>query len=130
GRDKKSGGNGNTVKESMNHQAQQHRVGAMRMRKLMLVRLFPKVEVGSEGVLEEVHQEVSRQNIQRRMRGIAPPALGRHFDQSHRQHEPRAQGHKIAQITPLPIAMNNNRAAKSIGSSSGEAEKERESKKI
>src|SRR5580698_812136 len=94
------------------------------MHELIFVGLFAEVEVRRDRVLEEMNEEIAEQD---QIGGASSPqfqALWHHLDQSSRQHEPSAQGDKIAQITPLPTTLHNDRPAKNVSGGGSEAEQD------
>src|SRR5580700_341201 len=108
----------------MDNQPEQHRVTFVRMHELVFVRLLAEVEVRRNSVLEEVDDEVAQQNQVRSRSATQLQTLRNHLNQSGRQHESRAQGDEIAQIAPLPTALHNDRPAKNICGSCGQAEED------
>jgi hypothetical protein len=81
------------------------------------MRFFSKVEMWRNCVLEKVNDEVTNQDQQRRALPAQSEALGDDFNHGCRQHEPRAQGHKVLQVRPLPMLPYYERPAKHIGDS-------------
>src|SRR5215469_15677003 len=59
-----------SVEEGVNNEPQNHRVTLMPMDELIVVRLFPKVKVWGDRVLEKMNDEIAEQNQQRR--GLPP----------------------------------------------------------
>src|SRR5215469_3939459 len=107
----------------MNDQAEQHRVSAMQVDELSVVGLFAEMEVRCDRVLEEMNDQISEEH--QKGSGFSPhlDALRNHLDQSGGQHEPGAQGHEVTKIASLPMPLHDDRTAKDIGRSGGEAEK-------
>ena len=84
--------------------------------------LFAEVEVGRDGVLGEVHDEVADKHVE----GGAPArqleAFRHHLQEGRGQHKPRAQGHKVLQVLALPLPAQEHGAAQGIGQRRREAE--------
>ena len=55
---------GNSVKECVDDQSKQDRVSSMRMHKLVMVSFLTEMKMGSDRVLKEMNDEVSKQNQQ------------------------------------------------------------------
>src|SRR3954462_4840643 len=51
-------------------------------------------------------------------------ALRHHFDDCRREHEPRTEGDEVFKVAALPVALHDHRAAKGVGSGSGQAEEQ------
>src|SRR5215469_5825288 len=62
----KSRGDRNSVEEGMNHEPENDGVALMPMHKLIVVRLFPKVKVRRDRVLEKMNDQIAQQNQQPR----------------------------------------------------------------
>ena len=113
-RNQKPRSNRNPIKKCVNQQPNYNRISLVRMHELLRMRLFSKMKMRRDGVLEKMHQQISSQNQKSRMRPAQLNALRNHLDQRRSQPEPRAQRHEIPQIRPLPIPLHNNLAAKNI----------------
>src|SRR5258705_6516023 len=87
----------------------------MGTRELFLVDFFAKVEMRGDGVLEEVHQQISQQDKKAAMGGIKPQAFGHHLYQSGGQHEPGAERYKVLEIAPVPVLLDDDGTAYRIG---------------
>src|SRR5438105_10488473 len=94
----------------------------MSVNKFVVMRLLAKVKVARQSMLEEVHDQVTCQNVNRPALRVELQTLRHNLFQYCGQHESRAERHKIAQVAPLPVLVNNNRPAKGVGQSRGEAE--------
>src|SRR5271169_6600364 len=93
------------VEKRVNQQADQHRVAFMRMDELVGVGLFSKVEVWSDGVFEEMDEQVSGEDEKPGVRATQLNAGGHHFDQRRSQHEPGAERDEVAQVRVFPMLM-------------------------
>src|SRR4051812_40534148 len=51
-------------------------------------------------------------------------ALRHHLDDGRREHEPRTEGDEVFQVAPLPVALHDYSAAKSVGSGSSQAKEQ------
>src|SRR4051812_32735017 len=58
------------------------------------------------------------------MRARDLQALGHHLDDRRREHEPRTERDEIFQVAPLPVALHDHGAAKSVGSGCRQAEEQ------
>ncbi len=114
-RNQKPRSNRDPIKKCMNQQPNQNRISLVRMDKLLRVRLFSKMKVRRDRMLEKMHQQIPAQDQKSRMRPAQLNALRNHLHQRRGQHEPRAQRNKIPQIRPLPIPLDDNRPAEHVG---------------
>src|SRR5208283_1151946 len=86
---------------------------------------FSVVKVRRDGVLEQVNEQVAEQHQQGA--AFAPgefQAFRYHFDECGGQHEARAQRHKVAEVTPLPALLHDDRAAENVGCGSGQPQQD------
>src|ERR1019366_9978244 len=90
------------------------------MDELVGVGFFSEVEVGRDGVFEEMDEQVPEQDEESGMGTTELNALRHHLDQRRGQHEARTQRNKIAQIGALPVFLNNDGSAKDVRGSRGE----------
>src|SRR5436305_231861 len=88
---------------------------------------FAEMEVPGYRVLKKVDEEVSGQDQQRRFSAGKLHAFWQHLQQCCSEHEPRAKGHKVAQIATVPVFLNDDGAAQPVGGGGGEAEQNAES---
>ena len=65
-------------------------------------------------MLEEVNDQVAQQNQKRRIPSAKFQAGGHDFHDGRRQHEPGAQCDEIFEITPLPVALDDDGAAENV----------------
>src|SRR5258708_5866863 len=86
--------------------------------------LFAEVKVRRDGMLEEVDDQIAQQNQKRGGPSTQLEAFGNHLDESSGQHESRAQRDKVTQITPLPVPLDDDGAAKNIGGGSRQAKQD------
>src|SRR5581483_12400485 len=106
----------------MDDEPEQDRIAGVRLDKLIVMGFLPEVKVRGDGVFEEMNDQISQQDQQG---GGLPPhrqAFGDHLDQRGGEHEAGADGDKIAQVPPLPMALHDYGSAKNIGGSRGEAQ--------
>jgi len=89
----------------------------MVMADYFVVRLFPKMKVRCNGVFEEVDQEITDENHQKRAVARKPHRLGDHIQERHSEHVASAQSHKILQVATLPVAINDEVAAQQVAAS-------------
>src|SRR5271165_3485753 len=88
------------------------------------VCLLTIVEMWCDGVLEEVHQQISAQHEQRTGSTAQLQAFGHHFDQGGGEHETRAQCDEIAEIAAVPVFLHEHRATKNIGGGRSETKQD------
>ena len=86
------------------------------------VRLLAEVKVRCNGVLEEMDHKISEQKKERRVFGGNSQAFRKHLQECGGQHESGADGHEVAKIAALPMALNDDQPANSVSQSSGESE--------
>ena len=91
------------------------------MDELVFVGFFAEMEVGRDGVLKEVNDQIAQKNKKSRGASAQFEAFGNHLDQSCCQHESRAQRDKVAEVTPLPMPLHDDGAAEDIGRGGGQA---------
>src|SRR6478752_4717992 len=92
------------------------------MHKLIMVRLLTKMKMWRDRVLEEMDDEIAKQNQQGGRFSPYFQALRNHLDQRGAEHESRADRNEVAKVSPLPVALHNNGAAKDIGRSRRQAQ--------
>ncbi len=83
----------------MKAQARHHRVAGVPGDELAVMRLLAKVEVGVDGVFQQMHHAIAGHDEDRPQPRTQTQALGRHLQQRRGHQEAGAQGHKVAQIT-------------------------------
>src|SRR5262249_8613894 len=115
-RNQKAGSDGDAIEERMYEQTPEGRIGHARIKDLVRVGLFAEMEMRRPRVLEEVDDEVTDQNQQRRRpRGAwrrNSYALRDHFGQCGSQHEARTESDEIGHEGPAPRPGAHNHAAK------------------
>ena len=87
--------------------------------------LFAKVEVGIDGVLQQMHHAVARHDEhrpERRVRIELQP-LGHHLQHGGGHQETRAQCDKVAQVTLDTFGAHQHQPASHIGQRGNRAEK-------
>src|SRR5450631_1727196 len=119
----KSRCDGNAVKEGMNDESEQHGISLVRMDEFVVMRLFAKMKMRCDRMLEEVDDQVAEKHQKRRRPAVKLKAFWNHLDQGGGQHEPRAQRNEVPQVAALPMPLHNNRSAENVGGSCGQAEK-------
>src|SRR6185437_9667801 len=86
------------------------------------MRLFAKMKVRSDGVLEKMHEEISGEQQQWRVRAGDANALRQHFQQRSPQHEARAQRNKVAKVAFVPVFLHQNGATEAVSHGCGNAQ--------
>src|SRR5437660_3409471 len=94
------------------------------MDELVVMRFFAEMKVRRDRVLKKMNDEVAEQNQKRRRPSSHLDAFRNHLDQRGSQHESRAQRDEVAQITPFPMPLHDDRAAEYIGSGGSQAEQD------
>ena len=84
--------------------------------------LLAEVEVGNEGVLDEVDAAVAGEKQGRGPAGVDGERCGDHLQQCGAQHETRAQSNEVAQGTHRGRTANENDAAKQVGQAGDQAQ--------
>src|ERR1035441_4410938 len=103
-----SRGDRDAVEKRVDQQPDQNRVSLVRMDELVGVSFFSKVEMRSDGVLEEMDEQVSEQDEESGIRATQLNALRYHFDERRRQHETGAERDEVAEVGALPMLLNND----------------------
>ena len=97
----------------MDHQPQQRGVTSAARRHFVPVSLFTEVKMRRESMFEKVDQQIARQNqhlsAHRRARARLAQSerFRNHLQENSREHEARAQRHKILQVLARPLAADN-----------------------
>src|SRR2546429_5762581 len=81
---------------------------------LFVMRLFAKMKMGRNRMLEQMHQKKPNQHEQQGAFAGKPNRLGNDFDKPNRQHVSCAQRQKILQVLPRPVLANNEVPANQI----------------
>src|SRR5437016_4327156 len=92
------------------------------MEELVVMGLFAEVEMGRDGVLEKMDDQIAKQNQEGCIMSAEFEAGGNNFHQRGRQHESCSQSDEIFQISSLPVPLHDDGAAENIGRGSREAE--------
>src|SRR5580704_5314301 len=113
-RNQKSRGNGYAVKESVNGQSQQDGSSCVVMTDLLVMRLFPKMKMRRDGVLEQMHEKIAEQYKHQGLLACQMNRLWNHIKERHGQHVAGPQRQKILQKVPRPIPPHNKIPANQI----------------
>src|SRR5579864_1925405 len=114
--------NRDAVKKRVDQQANENRHALVRMEALVVMGLFAEVEMGRDGVLEKMDDQIAKQNQERCIMSAEFEAGGNNFHQRCRQHESCSQSDEIFQISSLPVPLHDDGAAENIGRGGREAE--------
>src|SRR4051812_41636289 len=98
------------------------------MHEFISMCLFAEVEMGSDCVLKKMHDQITGKNKEGRSVPGKLRALGNHLQDRGRQHEPRSQRHKIFQVGPAPVLLDNDEPAKAVCNGSGQTKHETKDK--
>src|SRR6476620_9507025 len=107
----------------MDNQAEEHRIGVVRVDVLVFVRFLPEVKVRRYGVLEEMDDQIADQHERSCCFSAQFKTLRNHLDQRGSQHDSSTQGYEVAKITALPVALHDDRSAEDVCGGGGEAQK-------
>src|SRR5439155_18795909 len=108
------GRDGNSVEESMNYQADQHRETFASGNELVVVSLLAEVKVGGNRVLEKMNDEITREDQQRRASPAKRQTFRNYFNSRRGQHESRAQSDEILEIRTVPVSLDDDGAAEDV----------------
>src|SRR5437660_8390314 len=120
--DQESCRNRDAIKKRVDEQADENRQTLVRMEELVVMGLFAEVEMGCDGVLEKMDDQIAKQNQERRVVSAEFEAGRNNFHQRGGQHESCPKRDEIFQISSLPVPLHDDGAAENIGRGSREAE--------
>jgi len=80
------------------------------------------MEMGCDGVLEEVNDEITNKDKQRRASTSKLKALGNYFYYGSGEHKAGAECDKISQIGTVPMFLNDDGATENIRGGRGRPE--------
>jgi hypothetical protein len=86
----------------------------VRVKKFVGVGFFAEVEVGCDGVLEQMDGAVASEDKQRRPDGGKFEGLGKHVEDGDGHHESRAESDGVAEVALRPVAMDEDDAADDV----------------
>src|SRR5438270_8156083 len=120
--DQESRRNRDAIKKRVDKQANENRQALVGMEELVVMGLFAEVEMGRDGVLEKMDDQIAKQNQEGCIMSAEFEAGRNNFHQRGRQHESCPQSDEIFQISSLPVPLHDDGAAENIGRGSREAE--------
>jgi hypothetical protein len=126
GGEDEAGADGDAVEEGVGGEAEEDGVAAALGEELVRVGLFAEVEVGDEGVFEQVDAAVAGEDEGRGPVGVDGEGFGQHLEQRRGEHEAGAQGDEVAQGSGGGRAADEEEAAEVVGEAGEEAEGEGE----
>src|SRR5262249_49037948 len=91
------------------------------MDELFGVRLFAKMKMRCQRVLEEMDKKVTSKNQQGRSVSGKAQALRQHLQEGSSQHKAGPEGHEVLQIAAVPVPVDDGGTADQVGGSSGQA---------
>jgi len=113
--DKEAGGDGHAIEKRVNDKTEQDGVTRVCVADLVTVGLFAEVEMRSERVLEEVHEEEADENEKQRLRGAAQSdGFGDDFEEGHSKHIAGTEGQEGLQEATGPFAVDNEVATDEV----------------
>ena len=121
---RKPDSDGDAVEEGVNDQSDQDGIAFVGMNEFVLVCFFAEVEVGRDGVLEEMNDQVAEQDQEGCVTSAEFEARGYNLDQRRGQHESSTQGNEVSEVAPLPVSLDDDGAAENVGAGGGEAEQD------
>src|ERR1700719_4506180 len=87
---------------------------------------FAEVKVGRDRVLEEMNDEITNKDQQRRASPTKFQTVGNDFNDRGGEHEARAQGDKIFEVRAVPVLLDDDGAAENIRGGRGRPEQQAE----
>ena len=117
-----AGGDGDAVEEGMRGETAENREAGVGMKKFVGVGFFAEVEVGRDGVLEQMDGAVAGEDERGRPDSGEFDALGEHVEDGDGHHKSCAESDGVAQVALRPVAANEDDAADDVGDG-GEASK-------
>lgn len=108
----------------MNDKAEKNGIRTVRVQKLVVMGFFTEMEVGSNGMLKEVDDQVSHQHEKSGLFPAHFDTLRDHLHQRGRKHESCAESDEVAQVSAFPMSLDDNRAAEDVSSGCCEAEQD------
>src|SRR5258708_31922995 len=106
----------------MNPHPQENRALRVPMLHLFRMRLFAKMKMRRNRVLEKMNQKESSQDVNQSALAAQVNRFRNHLQKRHRKHVPRAQREKILQIPPRPLPVNHKVPAQQIPARGDKAE--------
>ena len=117
---------GDTVEQGMNSQASEDRISGVPGDEFAAVRFFAVVEVGVDGVLQQVHHAIAGHDEDGGEAGADAQALGRHFHDGRSHQEAGSKGDKVAQEALDAPRADQHQAARNVGKRGQKAQQNRE----
>ena len=120
--DEESRGDGHTVEKRVNEQAEKGAGAGVLVTHGFGVGLFPEMEMRRQGVLEEMHQEKTNEDVKERAIAGELHRFGNNFEKCHGEHIARAKGQEKLEKLARPIAPHDEVTAEQISACGHEAE--------
>ena|ERR1700723_1972810 len=128
-RKNEAGGDGDSVEEGVHGEAEQDRDAGVPVEKFVGVGFFAEVEMGRDGVLEQMDGAVAGEDERGRPDGGKLEALGEHVENGDGHHEARAESDGVAEVALGPVLADQDHAANNVGEGGKGSEEEREEHK-
>ena len=121
-RNDKAGSNGDPVEKRVDDQCQQNRIAVMTAYKLIRMGFFSEMKMRGDSMLEEMNDQITEQDQKCRAPATQFETGGNDFYDRRGQHESGAERDEVLQVSAFPMLLNNDRAAKNVCRSSGQAQ--------
>jgi hypothetical protein len=92
--------------------------------KLAVVRLFAIVEVGIDGVFQQMHHAIAAHDQNRSQARAQAQAFGHHLKQGGGDQKAGPQGHEVAQVALDALGAHQHQPAGHVGQRGNRAENE------
>ncbi len=122
-RDDETGADGDAIEEGVDAEAGHDRVAGVAGYEFALVCLFAEVEMGVDGVFEQVHHAVAGHDEDGAEAGVEADAFRHHFEEGGGDEEACAEGDEIAEVALDAFGADEDQAADDVGEGGDGAEK-------
>src|SRR5580658_2816771 len=112
------------IEKRVDQKSHQNRIAFVSMHELIGVRFFSKMKMRSDRMLEEMDEQISPKNEKPGVGAAQLNALRNHLHQRRCQHKAGAEGNEVAQVSALPMPLDNDRAAKNIRARRGQPQQQ------
>ena len=125
-RDHETGTDGHAVEERVHAEAAEHRVAGVHGDEFVVMRLFAVVEVGVDGVLQQMDHAVAGHDEDGPQAGAQLEALRHHLEHRYGHEEAGAEGDEVAQVALDAAGAHQNQAAGDVGERGQQAQQDGE----
>ena len=120
--DDEAGADGDAVEEGVDAEAGHDGVAGVAGDEFAMVGLFAEVEVGVDGVFEEMHHAVAGHDEDGAEARVEADAFGHHFEQGGGDEEACAEGDEVAEVAVDAFGADEDQAANDVGEGGDGAE--------